>query len=188
MEAGALVITVLGTVAGIAGAYFAWVAVRRPRRTPAGAPKAPTGGRTVTREDPVPTDYDAFICYADDDADWVDALAGRLRQEGIKVAYDRIVLLPGDPVAHSIEQAIRDSAHGLLVYGSTAHENRWVREEYQVLLGRAVTGDGRRLIPIIVKDAELPLFAANRYHLDFRNASEVEYERLVALLVRALRT
>ncbi|WP_067488503.1 toll/interleukin-1 receptor domain-containing protein [Actinomadura hibisca] len=125
---------------------------------------------------------DVFISYSHDDAAWVKSFAARLQGDGIKVAYDELFLLPGDPLVHSIEQAIRDSTHGLLIYSPAAAASRWVREEYQALLGRAVDDPDHRLIPVLIEDVELPPFAQNRVYIDFRKGITVEYDKLLQAL------
>lgn len=37
-----------------------------------------------------------------------------------------------------------------------------------------------RFIPLVIKEAELPVFAETRYYVDFRHASVTEYDRLIA--------
>ncbi|MGK5551457.1 toll/interleukin-1 receptor domain-containing protein [Actinomadura kijaniata] len=128
--------------------------------------------------------YDVFISYSHNDADWVRSFAERLKNDGIDVAYDELFLLPGDPLVHKIEQTVRDSTHGLLVYSPAAAASRWVGEEYQAMLGQAIDDPDRRLIPVLVKDVELPLFARNRYYLDFRKGITAEYDKLLMVLRR----
>src|SRR5581483_4845633 len=64
----------------------------------------------------------------------------------------------------------------------------WVREEYEALLRQAVEQPGRRLIPVLYADAELPPFLGNRLWVDFRGAAGTgpEYEARLAELVRYL--
>ena len=60
--------------------------------------------------------YDVFVSYSHDDFNWASRFAHRLEDEGLRVARDEVVLKPGDVLVHAIEQAIRDSAHGILVF------------------------------------------------------------------------
>ncbi|MCW2912967.1 MAG: hypothetical protein JWN52_1035 [Actinomycetia bacterium] len=175
-----LVLAGVGTVAGIAGAWYARVAVvpkRRARR--AISPAAPAGGGGST--------FDVYISYSQQDADWVQPFAERLRQEGIKVAYDKALNDPGRGVVHTQQRAILESAHGLLVFSEASKADGWIDAlDYPALLQRtAVTG--QRFIPLLVEDVELPLFAQNFYRSDFRNVTRKEYDERIAELVRALR-
>jgi hypothetical protein len=131
--------------------------------------------------------YDVFISYSHADTDWVTRFAGRLEGQGFKVARDEVVLRPGDVLVHAIEQAIRDSAHGILVFSPASAASAWVRQEYAALMQRSIE-DRLRFIPVVIDDVELPGFAATRYYADFRQVSVAEYDRLIAKIAKALRS
>ena len=130
--------------------------------------------------------YDVFISYSQDDVAWVSRLAKRLEGEGFTVARDEVVLKPGDLLVHAIEQAIRDSAHSILVFSPASVASGWVQQEYAALMQRSIE-HGVRFIPVIIEDVELPAFAATRYYVDFRGVSKAEYDKRVAKIAEALR-
>jgi len=131
--------------------------------------------------------YDVFISYSHDDIDWVASFAERLARNGFRIARDEVVIKPGDVLVHAIEQAIRDSAHGILVFSSASVASGWVRQEYATLMQRSIE-KGLRFIPVVIDDVELPVFAATRYYADFRGISADEYDRLIAKIAKALRS
>jgi TIR domain len=106
---------------------------------------------------------------------------------GFKVARDEVILQPGDVLLHAIEAAIRDSAHAILVFSPASVASGWVQNEYAALMQRSIE-HGARFIPVIIKDVELPLFAATRFYVDFRHVSKAEYDARIASIVKALRT
>jgi hypothetical protein len=184
MDVAGLVFTLIGTLAGIAGAYFAWIAVRPKRRaTHSGAP-TPTGPQPMGG-DVVPSVYDVFISYAHEEAELVRALADRLVRRGLRVAFDEVVMLPGKPVLHAVEQAIRESAHGLLVFSRSSLSSGWVTNEYYLLMQRSIE-TGRLFIPVLVHDVELPEFARTRFYCDLRESSDVILEERAESLTKAL--
>lgn len=128
--------------------------------------------------------YDVFISYAPDDAEWVQVFAERLKRAGLRVAYD--VLRPGDVVVHTIERAIRDSAHGILVFSPAAQADKRVGQEYAALIQRSFE-DGRLFIPVVIKDVELPEFARTREYSNFCGVDGPAYDRQITELIRALR-
>lgn len=130
--------------------------------------------------------YDVFISYSHDDIDWVTGFAERFVKEGFRVARDEVVLKPGDVLVHAIERAIRDSAHGILVFSSASIASGWVKQEYATLMQRSIE-NGLRFIPVVIEDVKLPGFAATRYYADFRDVSADEYDQLIAKIARALR-
>ncbi|TDC65984.1 toll/interleukin-1 receptor domain-containing protein [Streptomyces hainanensis] len=177
MGAPELVLSVVGTLAGVLGTYFGYLGVRRTRRRPDPDPPAPP---------PASGAYDVFVAYGDDDRDWVREFARRLSAAGVRVAYDEVVARPGGVRVHSLEQGIRDAAHGLLVFGPTALAGGWVRQEYHALMQRSIE-TGRLFVPVLVGDVELPGFAATRFAADFRGVDEATYARRLDEIVRALR-
>jgi hypothetical protein len=59
--------------------------------------------------------WDVFVSYGHEDAEWVRVLAANLERAGIKVFLDKWELVGGDRVTGRLEEAIRDSASGVLV-------------------------------------------------------------------------
>lgn len=185
-----LLLSAVGAVAGVVSAYFAYVAVRhqlsrrRRRPVPSVAPPEPVpSAEGVAR-------YDVFVSYGREDADWVGAFAARLRETGLNVAYDEVVSRPGEIRVHTVETAIREAAHGLLVFSAASMSSGWVRQEYAALMQSSIES-GRLFIPVVVGDVELPEFAATRYFADFRGLDDRSghdgvYERRVDEIARAL--
>jgi TIR domain len=182
-----LVFTVIGGAAGVVGAYFAWVAVR-PRLRPK-APRTRAAAQAPER-DAIEGDfmggYDVFVSYSHSDLGWVTEFAERLEGKGLRVARDEVFLSPGDVLVHAIEHAISESTHGILVFSPASVASGWVQQEYAALMQRSVQ-DGRRFIPVVIDDVELPGFAATRYYADFRHVSGEESEQLIAKIAAAVR-
>jgi tetratricopeptide (TPR) repeat protein len=132
--------------------------------------------------------WDVFVSYGHEDAAWVRVLAGNLHQAGFDVFFDEWELVGGDRVAGRLEEGIRGSASGILVVSPHALSRPWVQEEYAALLHQAVHEPGRRLIPVLYADAELPPFLATRLWVDFRGAGTTgpQYEARLGELVRSL--
>jgi hypothetical protein len=133
--------------------------------------------------------WDVFVSYGHEDAAWVRVLAGNLHRAGFDVFLDEWELVGGDRVTGRLEEAIRSSVNGILVVSPHALSRPWVREEYEALLHQAVQDPGRRLIPVLYADAELPPFLATRLWVDFRGAATTgpEYQARLGELVRYLR-
>ena len=130
--------------------------------------------------------WDVFVSYGHEDAEWVRVLAANLHRAGFDVFLDEWELVGGDRVTGRLEEGIRGSANGVLVVSPHSLSRPWVREEYEALLRQAVQEPGRRLIPVLYADAELPVFLANRLWVDFRGAGATGpvYEARLGELVR----
>ena len=132
--------------------------------------------------------WDVFVSYGHGDAGWVRVLAGNLHRANFDVFLDEWELVGGDRFAGRLEEGIRGSASGVLVVSPHALSRPWVREEYEALLRQAVEQPGRRLIPVLYADAELPPFLGNRHWVDFRGTATTgpEYDARLGELVRYL--
>ncbi len=183
-----MVLSIIGTVAGVISAYFGYVAVRNEltrRRTRSEQPAEQPAQQPTPRGDGT---YDVFVSYGPEDAEWVRTFAGRLGEKGLRVAYDEVVSRPGGIRVHTVEAAIRAATHGLLVFSPASVGNGWVDQEYAALMQRSIE-DGVRFIPVVVGDVRLPEFAATRYFVDFRPAHDCAgYERRVDEIAEALRS
>jgi TIR domain len=135
--------------------------------------------------------YDVFVAYGGGDAAWVRSFAGWLSARGVRVAYDELLARPGGVRVHTLESAIRDAAHGLLVFSPDVWDDGWVRQEYAALMRRSIEDEAQRFIPVLVGDPgtplELPEFAGVLYPADFRGADEVTYEHLCDQIIRVVR-
>ncbi|MBG0816174.1 toll/interleukin-1 receptor domain-containing protein [Planomonospora sp. ID82291] len=135
------------------------------------------------------TDYDVFVSYSHTDAELVANLAGRLEARGLRVAYDKVVVRPGSIIFHEIDQAIRGSAHGLLVMSPASMASGPVLNEYHALLQRSMS-DGRLLIPVLISDiddGEIPEFMKIRFHSDLRDATDEVFDERVDEIAEAVR-
>ena len=130
--------------------------------------------------------YDVFVSYSHSDLHWVTEFAAQLEGAGLRVARDEVFIRPGDVLVHAIEQAIRDSANGVLVFSRASVASGWVQQEYAALMQRSIEG-GQRFIPVVIDDVELPGFAATRYYADFRHVSAEDHDRLIGKITEALR-
>ncbi|MEO3843799.1 toll/interleukin-1 receptor domain-containing protein [Streptomyces sp. B22F1] len=190
MNVAGLVLTIVGTLATLAGTY---VAVReylrrRPRITAPSPEPAPAAAADPAADPP----YDVFIAYADTDAPWVRDFAAFLTARGVRVAYDELLAQPGGVRVHTLERAIRDAAHGLLVFGPGMRDDGWVRREYAALMRRSLENEAQRFVPVLIGDPgeslDLPEFAEVLYPADFRGADEAAYDRLCEQISRAVLT
>ncbi|ONH33970.1 MULTISPECIES: toll/interleukin-1 receptor domain-containing protein [Protofrankia] len=131
--------------------------------------------------------FDVFVSYGHADQEWVRVLAENLERAGLHVFYDEWEISAGDVLVHRLDEGIRTSANGILVVSPDALARPWVAEEHAAMLTRAVAGR-QRLIPVLLRDAELPPFLAARVYVDFRQAHDpAGYTTRVGELVAALR-
>lgn len=116
------------------------------------------------------TSFDVFLSHNSKDKPWVIRLKNELLQRGLTVWLDHDEIRPGDLFVEALERGIRESKSVVLVVSPEAMQSGWVREEYsRALVLAQSTDDPLQLIPVVLRDAELPGFLANRNSVDFRN-------------------
>ena len=111
--------------------------------------------------------WNVFLSYRSVNRAWVLNLYDVLRGLGHKVFLDQCVLKAGDPLIEELQQALRTSQAGVLVWSMATQDSDWVAREYQVLERLATEKRGFRFVPVRLDSSALPLFAENRIFLDF---------------------
>ncbi|TDC65788.1 TIR domain-containing protein [Actinomadura sp. GC306] len=187
MDTAGLIFTAIGTAAGVVAAYFGWVAIRPQRGTwPRRSRSANSLPQSTETEPEMAASYDAFISYSHADLEWVADFCEDLEKHGLKIARDEIFLDVGDVLVHAVEKAIRESSNGILVFSPDSLTSDWVKQEYATLMQRSIEED-RRFIPVVIKNVELPAFAATRYYADFRSATPARRSELIERIAVALK-
>lgn len=152
-----LAVSVTGTAAGIAAAWFGYLPVRhllRRRGETAAAPPRLAGD----------AGYDAFISYAEADAALAERLALGLRSRGVRVFLRKWVAV-GLVEYLEKDAALRTAANGILLFSDATMRDPAIRDDYAAVLQRVHHG-GRLFIPVLVGETDLPPYARIRKPLD----------------------
>ena len=94
-------------------------------------------------------DYrDLFISHASEDKeDFVRPLANALIAEGLQVWFDESELHIGDSLRQKIDEGLRRSHFGLVVFSPTFFQKHWTQYEMDGLIARQTAGE-RVILPI----------------------------------------
>lgn len=111
--------------------------------------------------------WNVFLSYRSVNRGWVLNLYDVLTDIGFKVFLDQYVLKPGDSLARTLEDGLEQSQAGILIWSTAAQDSEWVRNEYDVLIGKATNDKSFRFVPIKIDRAKLPTFANTKLFLDF---------------------
>jgi tetratricopeptide (TPR) repeat protein len=111
--------------------------------------------------------WNVFLSYRSIDRPWVLNLYDVLTQHGFKVFIDQCTLVAGDELITRLQDALRSSQAGVLIWSSSTADSTWVSNEYQSLQSKAMKKPDFRFVPIRLDNSELPDFAENRIFLDF---------------------
>ena len=142
-------------------------AQRSPEREP--CPEHPT------------SDTDVFLSHNSGDKPRVRRLAERLRAAGLRVWFDEWVIRPGDDIYLAVERGLEAARVQVLCLSPAALGSDWVTLERSTVLFRDPTNSGRRFIPLLLAECELP-DALRRYkYVDFREDAEAAFEELLKI-------
>ncbi|MFC0037307.1 toll/interleukin-1 receptor domain-containing protein [Actinomadura rayongensis] len=179
MDPVSLILTFLGTAAGLVGTVYGVRQFYRPAPVPPPplpAPHPPPGDDDAGR--------DVFVSYAPDDREWTRALAVRLEAAGLSVWLDEWEIGPSDVVLDRIEQGIGGARNAVMVLSPHAVASPRVRQEYAALMTRSIER-GLRFIPLLYGTCDVPEFLGTRRWIDFRDPGA--FTERFDLLVRTLR-
>ncbi len=128
--------------------------------------------------------YDVFLSHNSADKPAVEALARKLRDEGLKVFFDQWELVPGEPWQEPLEQALAESGTCAVFLGPEGL-SPWHTGEMRVALNQRVEEQPKRVIAVLLPGAspeDLPSFLAARTWVDFREDIDdvIAYGRLLS--------
>jgi GTPase SAR1 family protein len=124
--------------------------------------------------------YDVFLSHNTKDKPRVRALAEELRATGLRVWFDEWVIRPGDDIYLAIERGLEAARVQILCLSPAALGSEWVTLERSTVLFRDPSNAGRRFIPLLLADCELP-DALRRYkYVDFRRKTKAAFDELLA--------
>jgi small GTP-binding protein len=124
--------------------------------------------------------YDIFLSHNHADKPKVLRLAERLKAAGLKVWLDSWVVKPGDIIALKLDEGLEQSRVLLLCISPAALASGWVALERGTAIHRDPTNVGRRFIPLLLEDCELPDTLRRYKYVDYREETEDALNELMA--------
>lgn len=114
-----------------------------------------------------------FISYSHKDKAFADRLATQLVRRNVNVWLDRWELSVGDSLVERIQEAV-DGASALLVILSKASvASGWCKKELSAGLLRELEEKRVVVMPVMLEDCEVPIFARGKMFADFRTDFDV---------------
>jgi WD40 repeat protein/GTPase SAR1 family protein/DNA-directed RNA polymerase subunit RPC12/RpoP len=124
--------------------------------------------------------YDVFLSHNSKDKPRVRKLAEQLRAAGLRVWFDEWVIKPGDDIYLAIERGLEAARAQVLCLSPVALESDWVTLERSTVLFRDPSNAGRRFIPLLLANCDLP-DALRRYkYVDYRRRTKAAFDELLA--------
>ena len=127
--------------------------------------------------------YDVFISYSHQDKKWVrNNLLPKLEKVGIRVCIDYRDFKPGAFIIKEIERSVISSYKTLLIITPDYLASKWTEMENILIFTRDPSLMQRPMIPILLKQCELPPRLRALIYLDFTNpkSRKIPFSRLMA--------
>jgi hypothetical protein len=119
--------------------------------------------------------FDVFLSHNSTDKPWVSEFKGMLERKGLRVWLDKDEIRPGDLFAKALEHGISSSKAVAIIVSPESLASSWVEEEYYRALSLAnSTRQNLRLIPILLRGADLPAFLSSRHWIDCRQGAALD--------------
>ena len=126
-------------------------------------------------------EYDVFLSHNSADKPRVRKLAERLKGAGLRVWLDEWVIKPGDDIYLAIERGLESARVQVLCLSPAALGSEWVALERSTVLFRDPTNKGRRFVPLLLSDCDLPDTLRRYKYVDFRAESEAGIVELLSV-------
>lgn len=109
-----------------------------------------------------------FISYSHQDKDFVDKLAIQLVRKNVHVWVDRWELSVGDSLIDKVQEAVDGASALLVVLSPESVQSEWCKRELSAGLLRELEERRVVVMPVLLRDCEIPIFARGKFYADFR--------------------
>lgn len=111
-----------------------------------------------------------FISYSHENKNFVDALAHQLVLRNVNVWLDRWELSIGDSIVERIQSAIDGASALLVVLSQASVASEWCKKEINSGFLRELEEKRVFVMPVLLEDCEIPIFARGKLYADFRRS------------------
>lgn len=109
-----------------------------------------------------------FISYSHKDLEFVDKLAYQLVAQNINVWIDRWELSIGDSLVDKVQDAVDGSSALLVILSKASTSSEWCKRELSSGLLRELEEKRVVVMPVLLEDCDIPIFARGKLYADFR--------------------
>jgi hypothetical protein len=115
-----------------------------------------------------------FLSHNHGDKDFVRRLARDLESHGVRYWLDEAEMKIGDSLIQKIRKGIDSVDFFAIVLSPNSVEAPWVVNELDVAMNHQINGKPIKVLPILLKECELPGFLVGKLYGDFQNEAQHE--------------
>jgi hypothetical protein len=114
-----------------------------------------------------------FISYSHKDKAFVDRLAIQLVRRNVNVWLDRWELSVGDSLIERVQDAVDGASALLVILSSASVSSEWCKKELSAGLLRELEERRVVVMPVMLEECDVPVFARGKMFADFRSDFDV---------------
>lgn len=126
-----------------------------------------------------------FLSHNHKDKPFVRRLAADLTAEGVKVWLDEAEIRVGDSLVRKISSGIYEMDYLGVVLSPDSVRSTWVQEELEQALHIQISEAYVKVLPILLRDCEMPGFLLDKVYADFRDDNN--YQEALDKLLASIR-
>lgn len=127
-----------------------------------------------------------FLSHSHKDKGFVRLLAYDLRTAGIEVWHDEDEIVKAESHVRKIEIALGNAGYVGACLSPNSVTSNWVKTEIDVAIAREINEGRVVVLPLLIKDCQIPLLLTAKAFLDFRRPAKYESEFQNLLLAMRL--
>lgn len=112
-----------------------------------------------------------FLSHNFRDKRFVQRLGKVLSENGIRVWIDKAEIKVGDSLILKISEGIENMEYLGVMLSPNSISSSWVQKEVEIAATMEIKKKKVKVLPILYKDCEIPLFLQDKVYADFRNRS-----------------
>lgn len=125
-----------------------------------------------------------FLCHSSKDKEFVRKLARDIEAHGLHYWLDEAEMRIGDSLIQKIRSGIDKVDYFAIILSPDSVNAPWVVNELDVAMNHQINGKSIKVLPLLLKECELPGFLIGKFYGDFQ--SEEEYEKSFKLLITSM--
>lgn len=114
-----------------------------------------------------------FISYSHKDKEFVDKLAIQLVRHNVNVWLDRWELSVGDSLIEKVQDAVDGASALLVILSKSSTSSEWCKKELSAGLLRELEEKRVVVMPVMLEECDVPVFARGKMFADFRTDFDV---------------
>lgn len=125
-----------------------------------------------------------FLSHNHGDKDFVRKLARDMENHGVRYWLDEAEMKIGDSLIQKIREGIDSVNFFAVILSPNSVEAPWVVNELDVAMNHQINGKPIKVLPILLKECELPGFLVGKVYGDFQN--EDQYAKSFKKLINSI--